>query len=159
MSRPADRERQMRAVVQRVSRAEVRVAGQLVGRIDAGLLVYLGSAPGDGPADLTYVVDKIAGLRIFADEAGKMNRSVIDVAGAVLLVPAFTTLADAREGRRPAFIGAAKPELAEPAFRTAIEALAARGIRVETGRFREHMEVDSINDGPICVLLDSTRLF
>jgi D-tyrosyl-tRNA(Tyr) deacylase len=149
----------MRAVVQRVSRAEVRVAGQCVGRIDAGLLVYLGSADGDRPDDLTYIVEKVAGLRIFQDDAGKMNRSVGEVGGGVLVVPAFTTLADARQGRRPAFIAAARPEVAEPAFNAVVAALSARGLPVQAGRFREHMDVDSVNDGPICILLDSRRVF
>ncbi len=149
----------MRAVVQRVSRAEVRVAGQRVGRIDRGLLVYVGSADGDEPGDWAYIVDKIAGLRIFPDDAGKMNRSVGDVGGGVLVVPAFTTLADARQGRRPAFIAAARPEAAEPAFDAVVAALAARGLPVQAGRFREHMDVESVNDGPICILLDSRRAF
>jgi len=149
----------MRAVVQRVSRAEVRVAGQRVGRIDRGLLVYVGSADGDEPGDWAYIVDKIAGLRIFPDDAGKMNRPVGDVGGGVLVVPAFTTLADARQGRRPAFIAAARPEAAEPAFDAVVAALSARGLPVQAGRFREHMDVESVNDGPICILLDSRRAF
>jgi D-tyrosyl-tRNA(Tyr) deacylase len=149
----------MRAVVQRVSRATVQVAGQKVGHIEAGLLVYLGSADGDGPGDLAYIVDKIAGLRIFQDAEGKMNLAVGEVGGGVLVVPAFTTLADGRQGRRPSFAVAARPEAAEPAYEAVIAALAARGLKVQTGKFREHMDVESVNDGPICVLLDSRKTF
>ncbi|MDD4888963.1 MAG: D-aminoacyl-tRNA deacylase [Phycisphaerae bacterium] len=149
----------MRAVVQRVSRARVTVAGECVGSIDAGLLVYLGAADGDGPTDIAYIAEKVAGLRIFQDGEGKMNLSVRDIGGKVLVVPAFTTMADARQGRRPAFIKAARPESAEPAFRAVVDALAARGLTVETGRFRESMAVESENAGPICILLDSAKLF
>lgn len=149
----------MRAVVQRVHSAEVRVDGQCVARIEAGLLVYLGSADGDSTDDQAYIIDKLAGLRIFPDGEGKMNRSVADVGGGILVVPAFTTLADARQGRRPAFVAAARPDLAEPAFQAVLAALAGRGLTVQAGRFREHMDVHSVNDGPICVLLDSRRLF
>ena len=149
----------MRAVVQRVSRATVRVAGQTVGQIGAGLLVYLGSADGDGPDDLAYIVDKITGLRIFQDGEGKMNLAVGEVGGGVLVVPAFTTLADGRQGRRPSFSNAARPEVAEPAFQAVVAALTERGLPVQTGKFREHMDVDSVNDGPICVLLDSRKTF
>ncbi|MCG3180313.1 MAG: D-aminoacyl-tRNA deacylase [Phycisphaerae bacterium] len=149
----------MRAVVQRVSRAEVRVEGQAVGVIGRGLLAYVGSAVGDGPQDVQYVAEKIANLRVFQDDNRKMNLSVRDVGGGVLVVPAFTTMADARQGRRPAFVHAAAPESAEPAYQEVVAALRAAGVTVQTGRFRETMEVDSVNDGPICVLLDSTKLF
>ncbi len=149
----------MRAVVQRVLRAEVRVEGEVVGRINAGLLVYVGSADGDSVPDIEYIANKVASLRIFPDEAGKMNRCVRVVGGGVLLVPAFTTMADAREGRRPAFIAAARPEQAEPNFNALCAALSDRGVDAHAGRFGAMMEVESVNDGPICVLLDSRRLF
>lgn len=149
----------MRAVVQRVSQAQVIVEDQVVGRINAGLLVYVGVAPDDGEADVQYIGEKIAGLRIFRDASDKMNRSVTDIAGGVLVISAFALQADARKGRRPSFDGAAEPALAEQLYQRLCEWLAATGLRVERGIFRAHMQVASVNDGPVSILLDSKRLF
>ena len=140
----------MRAVVQRVSRACVRVEGETIGRIGPGLLVLLGVAPADGPAQVTWMADKLANLRIFADQDGKMNRSVRESGGGILLVSQFTLYGDATKGRRPSFTGAARPELAEPLYRD----LATR-LEAQTGVFGAHMEVDLVNDGPVTLLLDS----
>jgi D-tyrosyl-tRNA(Tyr) deacylase len=148
----------VRAAIQRVTEAAVRVAGETVGRIDKGLLVYLGVAPDDGDADVQYMVDKIRHLRIFPDAAGKMNLDVVQACGSVLVVSAFSLLADARQGRRPAFDGAAPPDLANRLYEQVCAVLSA-SVRVERGRFAAMMEVSSVNDGPIHVLLDSRRLF
>jgi D-tyrosyl-tRNA(Tyr) deacylase len=145
----------MRAVVQRVSRGAVRVDGQVVGEIGRGLLVLLGVAAGDGEDDARWMADKVAQLRIFEDDAGKMNRSVADVGGGVLLVSQFTLLGDARKGNRPSFIGAAPPAEANALYERAAELLRGRGLPVAQGVFRAHMEVDSVNDGPVTLLLDS----
>lgn len=149
----------MRAVVQRVSSASVRVDGRLTGAIDTGLLVLLGVGSQDGVADVEYVAAKIHDLRIFPDDAGKMNRDVAEAGGAVLLVSQFTLFGDARNGRRPSYIGAAPPELAVALYEGVASALRARGLRVETGEFRAHMEVSLVNDGPVTILLDSTKAF
>lgn len=148
----------MRAVIQRVSRASVEVNGATVGAIERGFLVYAAAAADDSETDLQYIADKVANLRVFEDDAGKLNRSVLEVSGAVLLVSAFTVLADARKGRRPSFDSAAAPAVAEPMLQRLAAELAKSGMRVETGQFRAHMLVESINDGPICVLLDSRRV-
>jgi len=147
----------MRAAVQRVSRAAVNVAGRVVGQIGPGLLVYAAAAPDDGPDDTAYVAEKLAHLRIFPDAAGKMNLDVGQAAGAVLLVSAFTLLADARKGRRPSFDGSASGEAAEPLIAQLADGLRGFGLTVETGRFGAYMQVESVNDGPICILLDSRR--
>lgn len=150
----------MRAVVARVSRARVTIGTCVVGAIDRGLLVLLGCGTGDGPADLAYVVDKIVNLRIFADDAGKMNRSVLDVGGGVLVVSQFTLYGDARQGRRPAFVAAQEPTAARALYEQALTAIRAAGIaRVEAGEFAADMAVESVNDGPVTILLDSRRLF
>jgi D-tyrosyl-tRNA(Tyr) deacylase len=149
----------VRAVVQRVTRAMVRVQEAEVGAIDAGLVALVGVAAGDGPADLEYIASKIAELRVFADEAGRMNRSVADVGGAVLVVSQFTLLGDARKGRRPAFDDAETPEGAQAAYEALVARLRDRGLRVETGRFRAHMALELVNDGPVTILLDSRRRF
>ena len=150
----------MRAVVQRVSRASVSVAGTVIGAVDRGLVVLLGAGAGDGANDLTYVVDKIANLRIFPDDAGKMNRSVLDVAGGVLVISQFTLYGDARQGRRPAFTGALEPALARVLCDQAVVALRAAGVaKVETGEFGADMQVELVNDGPVTILLDSRKLF
>lgn len=149
----------MRAVVQRVSRAAVTVAGEVVGRIERGLLVYVAAAPDDDAADVAYIAEKVAGLRIFADEADKLNLAAGDVGGAVLLVSAFTVLADARKGRRPSFDASARGETAAPLIEQLAAAIRAAGLTVETGRFAARMHTESVNDGPICILLDSRRLF
>ena len=149
----------MRCVIQRVSHASVDVAGETVGRIDGGFLVLLGAEDGDTEADAKYCMDKIAGLRVFEDENDRMNLSLKDVGGKVLLVSQFTLLADARHGRRPDFIKAAKPDVAEPLCETVKAMLEAHGLTVETGRFRTHMAVSLLNDGPVTILLDSRRTF
>jgi len=150
----------MRAVVQRVSRAKVTVAGRVTGEIERGLLVLLGAGAGDGPADLAYVVDKVVNLRIFADDAGKMNRSVMDVDGGVLVVSQFTLYGDARQGRRPAFTGALEPVAARELYERAVVAIRAAGVRrVEAGEFAADMAVELVNDGPVTILLDSRKGF
>lgn len=149
----------MRAVVQRVASASVSVGGQTVGAIERGLLVYLGVVTGDGPADTEYIAAKLAGLRIFEDEAGKMNRSVTDTGGAILLISQFTLAGDARGGRRPSFITAERPEAAKARYDDVAAALRAAGLRVETGIFQTDMQVASVNDGPVTILLDSAKLF
>ncbi len=144
----------MKVLVQRVSRAEVRVAGQAVGAIGPGLLVLLGVERGDTEADADWYAAKTAELRIFADDAGRMNRSVEEAGGAVLVVSQFTLAADTRRGRRPSFERAADPAAAEALYRRFAEALASRGIAVATGTFRAMMEVELINEGPVTILLD-----
>lgn len=149
----------MRAVVQRTRRAEVTVGDEVTGRIGQGLLVLLGVAPDDTEKDLQYIVDKVCGLRIFEDGEGKMNLSVADVGGAVLAVSQFTLYGDCRKGKRPSFDGAARPELAEALYGQFVAAVAQKGLPVATGRFRAHMEVELVNDGPVTVLLDSRKGF
>lgn len=148
----------MRAVVQRVLRAAVTVEGAVVGKIERGLLVYAAAAPDDTAADVAYVAEKVAGLRIFADAEGKLNLAAGDVGAAVLLVSAFTVLADARKGRRPSFDASARGETAAPLIEQLAAAIRAAGLPVETGRFAAYMAVEAVNDGPICILLDSRRL-
>ena len=147
----------MRSVVQRVSRAGVRVDRQVAGEVGRGLVVLLGVAEGDSPEDARWTADKLAQLRIFEDEAGKMNRSVQEVGGSVLLVSQFTLLGDARKGNRPSFTGAAAPETANALYGEVAGLLRARGLTVATGVFRAHMEVELVNDGPVTLLLDSRR--
>ncbi|MGC4003240.1 MAG: D-aminoacyl-tRNA deacylase [Pirellulales bacterium] len=149
----------MRACLQRVSRASVTVAGEIVGAIERGLVVLLGVAVGDTDQDLETMVEKIRTLRIFDDADGKMNLSVADVGGAVLLISQFTLLGDARKGRRPGFIDAAPPEIANAFYERAVASLRTGGLLVETGRFRTHMEVSLVNDGPVTILLDSRKTF
>ncbi len=145
----------MRAVIQRVTRASVEVEGRTVGAIDAGLLVLLGVAKGDGEADCRFMVEKLRGLRIFSDDAGKMNRSLADVDGAILLVSQFTLLGNTRSGRRPGFEEAAPPEEAKRLYEEVSAGLKAQGTIVETGVFAAHMKVELVNDGPVTFLLDS----
>lgn len=149
----------MRAQIQRVSSASVTVDGEILGAIDQGILAYVGAHGSDTAADVNYIAEKIAGLRIFTDPEGKMNLSVEEVRGAVLVISAFSLYADARKGRRPSFIESAPPERAEPLIAQVVEKLQMRGLRVATGRFRAHMLVSSVNDGPICVPLDSKKQF
>lgn len=145
----------MRAVVQRVSRARVTVDEETTGAIEAGLLVYLGIGPGDGPSEVEWMAAKVADLRIFPDEDGRFDRSVTDISGSVLVVSQFTLYGDTRRGRRPSFTGAATPGDAAPLVESVMEALRARGLRVEGGRFGAHMLVDAVNDGPVTILLDT----
>ncbi len=150
----------MRAVIQRVLSAAVRVDGELTGRIDHGLLVYLGAAAADTRADVELVAAKIAGLRVFEDADGKMNADVRERGGAVLVVSQFTLFGDVRRGRRPSFIGAAAPEHAAQLYDEVCERLRVEhALHVETGRFRAHMHVESVGDGPVTILVDSTKLF
>jgi D-tyrosyl-tRNA(Tyr) deacylase len=146
-------------VVQRVTAATVAVGGRLTGEIGAGLLVLLGVEQGDGPSDVHYVASKVRDLRIFADEAGKMNRSVLDTAGAVLVVSQFTLAGDARHGRRPSFASAAPPEIASALYQDVVRELKAGGLVVETGEFQAMMQVSLVNDGPVTLLLDSRKTF
>ena len=149
----------MRAVIQRVLQAEVEINGQTIGQIDKGLLVYLSVGKGDTIKDAEFMADKLVNLRIFADEAGKMNRSVLDVGGAILVVSNFTLHGDCRKGRRPGFDAAAEPKLAQQLYEKVAELIAAHGVAVEKGVFGEYMHVTSTNDGPVTFLLDSSRLF
>ena len=149
----------MRAVIQRVHEASVVVEGQVVGAIGRGLLVYLGVEQGDSQDAARYIAEKIRYLRIFPDSAKPMNRDVTDAGGAVLVVSAFTTAGDARRGRRPSFDNAAGPEAAGPLYLQVCSSLADYGLEVQRGRFGAMMDVRSSNDGPICVLIDSKRVF
>ncbi|MFN0199633.1 MAG: D-aminoacyl-tRNA deacylase [Planctomycetaceae bacterium] len=149
----------MRAVVQRVSRAKVTVEGEIVGEISRGLLILLGVAENDAESDAVVLALKISGLRIFEDEQGKMNRDLTEVGGQLLVVSQFTLLGDCRKGRRPSFIEAARPEIAEPLYQIFIAEVRGRGIAVETGRFQVHMDVELVNDGPVTLLVDSRKAF
>lgn len=149
----------MRATLQRVSKAQVTVDDQVVGAIDNGLLVYVGVAIDDGPDDVHYLADKIATQRIFNDADDKMNLSVQDIGGSVLVISAFALQADARKGRRPSFDNAAPPELANTLYQQLCQKLTEKGLTVAQGVFRAYMQVSSINEGPICILLDSKRTF
>ncbi|HTU16442.1 MAG TPA: D-aminoacyl-tRNA deacylase [Gemmataceae bacterium] len=145
----------MRAVVQRVRRAAVVIDGETVGAIERGLLVLLGVAPDDSQEDGRWLADKLASLRIFNDEAGKMNLSVADVGGALLVVSQFTLYGDCRKGRRPSFLGAAPPEIAVPLYEAFVNALRSLGLPVETGRFGAIMQVELVNEGPVTLILDT----
>ena len=149
----------MRAVLQRVSRASVAVDGRVVGQIDGGLLALLAVADGDTPADLEYTASKIRDVRIFPDADGRMNRSVVDSGGAVLVVSQFTLMGDVRNGRRPGFTGAAAPDVARRVYEDLVARLRGDGLRVETGVFQAHMHVELVNDGPVTILIDSRRAF
>ena len=152
----------MRAVVQRVSSASVTVERSVVGRIDCGLLVFVGVERGDGPADVEYIAGKIRDLRVFpdaADPAQHLNRSVRDVGGAVLVVSQFTLAGDCRKGRRPSFDHAAPPDAARPLYEAVVRDLQSNGVAVATGAFQAMMEVALVNDGPVTVLLDSRKQF
>lgn len=147
----------MRAVLQRVTSCEVRVDGEVVGQIAHGLCILLGVETDDTPADAKQLAEKCVQLRIFDDEQGKMNRSVIDVAGSVLVVSQFTLLADAAKGRRPSYVRAAAPELAESLYLAFCELVRSSGLNVATGRFRAEMQVSLVNSGPVTILLDTRR--
>jgi len=145
----------MRACIQRVCEARVTVDDEVTGQIEHGLVVLLGVGEGDGEAELNWLADKIVGLRIFEDVAGKMNRSLTEVGGAMLVVSQFTLYGDCRKGRRPSFVSAAPPELAERLYEAFVARVHAAGIRVGTGRFREHMLVSLVNDGPVTLWIDT----
>lgn len=149
----------MRAVVQRVSSAKVTVNGSTAGQIDRGLLVLLGVTQRDSEADADYLAEKIAGLRIFEDDAGKMNLSVTETGGAVLAVSQFTLFGDVRRGKRPSFDAAARPERARELYEYFVNRIRAIGLICETGRFQEMMRVELVNEGPVTILLDSEKLF
>ena len=149
----------MRAVVQRVSRARVTVGSEVTGEIGLGLLVLLGVGAGDTRAEADYLVEKTVGLRIFEDAGGKMNLSVAEVAGALLLVSQFTLYGDARRGKRPSFDAAAPPEQARELYEYFVERVRGAGLRCETGRFQETMQVELVNEGPVTILLDSAKGF
>jgi len=149
----------MRAVIQRVSRAKVTVAGETTGQIGLGLLVLLGVGQQDNESDADYLADKVTGLRIFEDDAGKMNRSLADIGGAVLVVSQFTVYGDVRKGKRPSFDGAARPERARELYQYFVDRIRAAGLSCETGRFQEMMRVELINDGPVTILVDSEKAF
>lgn len=149
----------MRAVVQRVTRASVQVDADTIGAIGLGLLVLLGVGQEDNHADADYLADKIAGLRIFEDDDGKMNRSVLDVAGSVLAVSQFTLFGDVRRGKRPSFDAAARPEHAVKLYDYFVSRIRAVGLRCETGKFQAMMDVELVNSGPVTILLDSKKAF
>ncbi len=149
----------MRAVVQRVKKAGVRVDGAFKGSIDNGLLVYLGVEKGDSPGDAGYLSSKLKALRIFEDSAGKMNRDIGEVGGSVLVISQFTLIWDARKGRRPSFDRAEAPRRAKELYETFIKCLTDAGVPVKEGEFQANMEVESVNDGPVTILLDSKKVF
>jgi len=149
----------LRAVIQRVSRAQVLAEGELVGNIGPGLLVLVAIAKDDGPAALDYVAQKVLGLRVFDDPQGKMNLSLGDTRGAILAVSQFTLFGDVRRGRRPAFDEAAPPELARPMYQEFLDRIRAAGVACESGRFQAKMQVELVNDGPVTILIDSKRKF
>ncbi len=149
----------MRAVVQRVSRARVTVGDDIVGEIGRGLLVLLGVGHEDGEDDADYLAEKIVGLRVFEDDSGKMNRAVGEVEGSVLVVSQFTLYGDVRRGKRPSFDAAAPPEKARTLYEYFVDRVRASGLRCETGKFQEMMQVELVNDGPVTILLDSSKAF
>lgn len=149
----------MRAVIQRVSRAKVTVSGEVAGEIGPGLLVLLGVGTGDTRADADYLADKTIGLRIFEDHDGNMNLSVADTGGALLVVSQFTLYGDVRRGKRPSFDAAAPPPQARELYEYFVDQIRAAGLRCETGRFQETMQVELVNEGPVTILLDSARAF
>jgi D-tyrosyl-tRNA(Tyr) deacylase len=149
----------MRAVIQRVSRARVTVGDEITGEIGLGLLVLLGVGTDDTRSDADYLAEKTVGLRIFEDSGGKMNLSVAEVGGAVLVVSQFTLYGDARRGKRPSFDAAAPPQQARELYEYFVERIRAPGLRCETGRFQETMQVELVNQGPVTILLDSTKAF
>lgn len=149
----------MRAVVQRVTKSSVTVDEQIVGAIDKGLMVLLGVEHEDNNDDVKWLVDKIINLRIFEDEEGKMNKSLLDVGGDLLAVSQFTLMGDCRKGRRPSFSNAARPDQANGLYEDFVKLAGEKGVSVETGQFQAHMMVDILNDGPVTLLIDSKRLF
>ena len=148
----------MKACIQRVRRAKVTVAGETAGEIGQGFLVLLGVAAEDTEAEARQLAEKTVGLRVFEDDQEKMNLALADVGGAMLVVSQFTLLADCRKGRRPSFVAAAPPDLAETLYQAFVDAVTRHGIPVATGRFRQHMEVELVNDGPVTLVLDTAEL-
>ena len=149
----------MRSVIQRVKSASVTVEGKVVSEINKGLLVFLGVAQEDTPADIDYMANKIANLRIFEDDEGLMNLSILDVGGEALVVSQFTLYGDCRKGRRPSFIAAARPEKADPLYQAFMDEISRLGVSVKAGIFQAMMDVELINDGPVTIMLDSNKLF
>lgn len=149
----------MRAVVQRVTRASVTVDDAVVGKIEAGFLILLGVSTDDTAADVEYIANKVLGLRVFEDDEGKMNRSIVEAGGAVLAVSQFTLYGDCRKGRRPSFIAAARPEQANELYEAFVSAIRDGGVVCETGTFQADMAVELVNDGPVTLLVDSTKTF
>ena len=149
----------MKALLQRVTSASVSVAGEVVGKIGRGLVVFVGVAGGDTERDAQYLAQKTVNLRIFSDEVGRFNLSALDFGGELLVVSQFTLLADTKKGRRPSFVEAAPPAQAEPLFAHFVAQARASGLKVETGRFQEYMQVEIHNDGPVTILLDSSKQF
>jgi D-tyrosyl-tRNA(Tyr) deacylase len=149
----------MRAVIQRVTSSSVVVNSETVGSIKQGLLVLLGVEQGDAPAELDYIVNKTIGLRIFEDTNEKMNLSVVDISGEILVVSQFTLLGDVRKGKRPSFVHAADPPIAEEMYEQFVEKIRATGLKVETGIFAADMKVSLVNDGPVTILVDSRKVF
>lgn len=149
----------MRAVIQRVKSASVTVEGEVVSEIQVGLLVFLGVAQEDTAADVEYMASKVANLRIFEDDEGRMNLSILDIGGEALVVSQFTLCGDCRKGRRPSFIAAARPEKADPLYQAFMDEISRLGVPVKAGIFQAMMEVELINDGPVTMMLDSNKLF
>ena len=149
----------MKALLQRVTGASVSIGGEVVGRIGRGLVILVGVASGDAEKDVNYLAQKVVNLRIFPDDAGKFNLSALDIKGELLAVSQFTLLADTRKGRRPSFVEAAPPAQAEELFERFVEQIGATGLKVETGRFQQYMQVEIHNDGPVTILLDSREKF
>ena len=148
----------MRAVVQRVKNASVRIDGEICGQINQGLLVFLGVSKEDTETDITYISDKITGLRIFEDENEKMNNSIMDINGEILVISQFTLYGDCRKGRRPSFDGAMRPPEAEAMYEKFVEYIKKSGLKTETGRFGADMKVELLNDGPVTIILDSSKI-
>ena len=148
----------MRAVVQRVKNASVKVGGEICGRINEGLLVFLGISKEDTENDITYIADKLTGLRIFEDEDEKMNNSVVDINGELLIISQFTLYGDCRKGRRPSFDGAMRPPMAEEMYEKFVDYVKKSGLKTETGKFGADMKVELLNDGPVTIILDSTKI-
>ncbi|MFQ5901357.1 MAG: D-aminoacyl-tRNA deacylase [Thermodesulfobacteriota bacterium] len=149
----------MRSIIQRVKKAKVSVDGKIIGEIDKGLLIFLGVERDDGRDDLDYIISKSVNLRVFEDEKGRMNLSLKDIEGEVLVVPQFTLLGDVRKGRRPSFDMAARPEEAERLYIQLIDGLRGEGISVKSGQFQAYMDVELTNDGPVTIMLDSRKRF
>ena len=149
----------MKALLQRVTGASVSIGGEVVGRIGRGLVILVGVASGDTVKDIDYLAQKVVNLRIFPDDAGRFNHSALDIKGELLAVSQFTLLADTRKGRRPSFVEAAPPDEAEELFERFVEQIRTTGLKVETGRFQQYMQVEIHNDGPVTILLDSREKF